>query len=77
MTTQRPYRRPSSLDAAVERLGLGTRFDEGLGKTFIRLATAGVFDEDVAHSNALAMPTGLAALAPLVGQDIADGLVGL
>jgi putative nucleotidyltransferase with HDIG domain len=79
MTTQRPYRRPLDLDAAVEQLGLGlgTQFDEGLGKTFIRLATAGVFDEDVAYSNALAMPTGLAAFAQLVGQDIADELVGI
>ncbi|MBT9560331.1 MAG: HD domain-containing protein [Myxococcales bacterium] len=79
MTTQRPYRQPLRLESAIEQLhlGLGTQFDEGLGRTFIRLATAGVFDDDVAYSNALEIPAGLAAFAHLVGQDIADELVGI
>jgi len=79
MTTNRPYRSHLSRSAAIEELhrGLGSQFDATLGATFIRLADAGVFDEDVAYTNALAMPTGLAAFAQLVGQDIADELVGI
>lgn len=53
MTSTRPYRAAMSIPTALKRLehGLGTQFDDVLGRHFLALGTDGLLDHIAAHSD--------------------------